>query len=59
MMNIDSISYRDLLHYKLQAILRDNKISDLSYVGVFDGGYIYNIAGNLVPVSQIEGIDEV
>lgn len=59
MTTIDSISHKDLLHHKLQAILRDNNLPELSYVGVFDGEHVYNIAGNLVPISQIDGIDEV
>jgi hypothetical protein len=58
-MTIDSISHKDLMHYRLQALIRDNDFLDFSYVGVHNGEHIYNIAGNIVPVSQIEGLDEV
>jgi len=58
-MTIDAISHKELLHHQLQAILRDNNYSDFSYVGVINGEHIYNIAGNLVPVNQIEGIDQM
>lgn len=58
-MTIEAVSYKDLMHYRLQALLRDNNFPDFSYAGIHGGEHIYNIAGNLVPVSQIEGLDEV
>lgn len=58
-MTIESISHTDLMHHRLQAILRDNNFPDFSYVGVYNDEHVYNIAGNLVPVSQIEGLDEM
>jgi hypothetical protein len=58
-MTIDSISNQNLLHYKIQAILRANTFEDFSYVGVIDGEHTYNISGNLVPVSCIEDIEEI
>lgn len=56
---IDAISHKDLMHYRLQAILRDNHFEDFSYVGVHNGEHIYNIAGHIVPVTQIEGFDSL
>jgi hypothetical protein len=58
-MTIDSISNNELLHYKLQSILREHNFSDFSYVGVVNGEHTYNISGNIVPVSQIEDIEPV
>lgn len=58
-MTIDAISHKDLMHYRLQALLRDNDFQDFSYVGIHGGEHIYNISGNIVPVSQIEGLEEV
>lgn len=58
-MTIDKISHNELMHHRLQAILRDNHFPDLSYVGVVNGEHTYSISGNLVSVSQIEGLDEV
>ena len=59
MTTIDKISYGDLMHYKMQAILREHNFSDFSYVGVINGEHIYLISGNLVPVSQIQDIESV
>ena len=58
-MTIDSISNQNLLHYKIQAILRANTFEDFSYVGVIDGEDTYNISWNLVPLSCIEDIEEI
>lgn len=52
-MSIDAISYKDLMHYKLQAILRDNDIPGLSYVGDYHGEHLYNICGNILSTSKI------
>ena len=56
---INAISHKDLMHHRLQAILRDNNFKDFSYVGVQNGEHVYNIAGHIVPVTQIEGFDEL
>ncbi len=58
-MSIDAISHKDLMHYRLQAILKNNTFPNFSYVGVHDGEHMYNIAGHIVPVTQIEEFDEV
>lgn len=52
-MTIDAISHEDLLHYRLQAILKTNNFLNFSYVGVIDGEHFYNISGNIVSISQI------
>jgi len=58
-MTTDAISYKDLMHHRLQAVLRDNNFQNFSYVGVHGGEHIYNISGNLVPISQIEELDVI
>lgn len=56
---IDAISHKDLMHHRLQAVLQEHHFQDFSYVGVQNGEHVYNIAGNIVPVTQIEGFDEI
>lgn len=58
-MTIDSVSYKDLLHYKIQAAMKKYKFNDFSYVGVLNGEHTYNICGNIVPVTSIEDFDLV
>lgn len=58
-MTFDSISHKDLMHHRLQAIIRDNNFKDLEYVGVINNDHVYNISGNLVSVSQIEELTEI
>ena len=56
------ISEKDLLHLKLQAIIRENTIptSELMYLGYRDDDHWYLIAGeHEVPVNDIEGIEPV
>ena len=56
------ISEKDLLHLKLQAIIRENTIptSELMYLGYRDDDHWYLIAGeHEVPVQDIEGIEQV
>ena len=36
----------ELIHYRLQAMLRENSFSDLSYLGIRDDVHWYNIGGN-------------
>jgi len=55
------ISKDELLHLKMQAILKENEIPtrELMYIGVRDEEHWYLIAGkHEVPVSMIEGIEE-
>lgn len=54
------ISEKDLLHHKLQAILRENEMpsDQLMYLGFRDDDHWYLIAGkHEVPVQDIEGIE--
>lgn len=54
------ISEKDLLHHKLQAILRENEMptDQLMYLGFRDNDHWYLIAGkHEVPVQDIEGIE--
>ena len=56
------ISEKELLHHKLQAIIRENDIptSELMYLGERDDDHWYLIAGeHEVPVCDIVGIDAV
>ena len=55
------ISRDELLHLKMQAILKENNIpkNELMYLGVKDEEHWYLIGGrHEVPVGMIEGIDE-
>ena len=49
----------ELIHYRLQAMLRENSFSDLSYIGIRDDVHWYNIGGNEVPVDAIEELESV
>ena len=49
----------ELIHYRLQAMLRENSFSDLSYLGIRNGVHWYNIGGNEVPVDAIEELESV
>jgi hypothetical protein len=54
------ISEKDLLHHKLQAIIRENEMptNQLMYLGYRDDDHWYLIAGeHEVPVRDIEGIE--
>ena len=56
------ISEKDLLHHKLQAIIRENDMptNQLMYLGFRDDDHWYLIAGeHEVPVQDIEGIEPV
>ena len=51
------ISHVDLLHYRLQAVLREHSFSgenSLEYLGEDERGHKYRIAGNEGYVDQIE-----
>ena len=49
----------ELIHYRLQAMLRENSFSDLSYLGMRDNVHWYDIGGNEVPVDAIEELESV
>ena len=49
----------ELIHYRLQAMLRENSFSDLSYLGMRDDVHWYDIGGNEVPVDAIEELESV
>ena len=49
----------ELIHYRLQAMLREHSFSDLSYLGVRDNVHWYDIGGNEVPVDAIEELESV
>ena len=49
----------ELIHYRLQAMLRENSFSDLSYLGIRNDVHWYNIGGNEVPVDAIEELESV
>jgi|TARA_B100000287_G_scaffold168020_1_gene158526 hypothetical protein len=49
----------ELIHYRLQAMLREHSFSDLSYLGIRNDVHWYNIGGNEVPVDSIEELESV
>ena len=54
----------ELIHYRLQAMLREHTFSDLSYLGVRKDSigmpqHWYNFGGNEVPVDSIEELESV
>ena len=49
----------ELIHYRVQAMLRENSFSDLSYLGIPDDVHCYKIGGNEVPVDAIEELESV
>ena len=49
----------ELIHYRLQAMLRENSFSDLSYLGIRNDVHWYDIGGNEVPVDAIEELESV
>ena len=54
----------ELIHYRLQAMLREHTFSDLSYLGVRKDSigmpqHWYNIGGKEVPVDSIEELESV
>ena len=49
----------ELIHYRLQAMLREHSFSDLSYLGIRNDVHWYNIGGNEVPVDAIEELESV
>ena len=56
------ISYFELMHYKIQAVIRENNIpeSELKYLGKDKGTYWYKINNkHTVSVEQIENFERV
>ena len=56
------ISEKDLLHHRIQAIMREHKFADdqLMYLGYRDDDHWYLIAGkHEVSVTEIEGIEQI
>ena len=54
----------ELIHWRLQAMLREHSFSDLSYLGVRKDSigspqHWYNIDGHEVPVDSIEELESV
>ena len=54
----------ELIHWRLQAMLREHTFSDLSYLGVRKDSigmpqHWYNIGGNEVSVDSIEELESV
>ena len=49
----------ELIHYRLQAMLREHSFSDLSYLGIRNDVHWYSIGGNEVPVDAIEELESV
>ena len=57
-------SKSELMHYRLQAIMREHTYPDLEYLGVRKDSigmpqHWYNIGGNEVPVDSIEELESV
>ena len=57
-------SKSELIHYRLQAMLREHSFSDLKYLGVRPDSvgidqHWYSIDGHEVPVDSIEELDNV
>ena len=51
----------ELIHYRLQAMLRENSFSDLSYLGIRDNVHWYKIGDHEVPcdaIEELEGVEE-
>ena len=47
----------ELIHYRLQAMLRENTFSDQAYLGVREGEHWYSVGGHEVPVNAIEELE--
>tara|TARA_R100000781_G_scaffold95191_1_gene59394 strand:- start:465 stop:650 length:186 start_codon:yes stop_codon:yes gene_type:complete len=50
----------ELIHHRLQAMLRENSFPDLEYLGDLpDKGHTYRIGEHEVPVEWIDNLDDV
>jgi hypothetical protein len=49
----------ELMHLRLQAWMREHSCDDIEYLGVREGEHYYRIAEHEVPVSSIEGLEQV
>ena len=48
----------ELMHYRLQAWIRENKCSDIEYLGDLPvTGHTYRIGEDEVPIEFIEGLE--
>lgn len=53
------ISRAELMHHRIQAILRDTKLSGIEYLGLRNQEHWYRIGTQEVPVSNIEELEEI
>ena len=51
------VTKTELIHYRLQAILREHSMPDLEYLGEDDRGYKYRIGEHEVPVEWIDELE--
>ena len=49
----------ELIHWRLQAMLREHTFSDLAYLGIREDQHWYSIDGNEIPVDAIEELESV
>ena len=49
----------ELIHWRLQAMLREHTFNDLAYLGIRENQHWYSIDGNEVPVDAIEELESV
>ena len=50
----------ELIHHRLQAMLRESSFTDLEYLGDLPGkGHTYRIGEHEVPVEYIDNLDDV
>ena len=53
------VTKTELIHYRLQAILREHSMPDLEYLGEDDRGHKYRIGNAEVYAEQITELDAV
>ncbi len=51
------VTKTDLIHYRLQAILREHSMPDLEYLGEDDRGHLYRIGTAEVYADQITELE--
>jgi hypothetical protein len=54
-----SIARSELMHYRLQAFLREFNCSDIEYIGLRNSEHWYKIDGHEVNVKDIEEFDQI
>lgn len=52
-----SISHSELIHYQLQAFIREYNCSDIEYLGLRNGEHWYRISEHEVNVKDIESLE--